>query len=713
MFHDAGMLLRRIQLLPLLLLLAAAGGAFLLSRDAARLATVAAEVTIVASILAVFQTLVTLLSRKARARSSASERLDSVATLRGLAEAMKIPVGREMQRQVKALAPVRWESITDPRVSHTAFPTRGNIKDLSATFFSLTRQRLLILGEPGSGKSVCALEIAWDTISTALASTEPRVAIPLRVARWDPVADRNFMKWICTEVDRLYPRQSPQTDELPTEGLVLSGQIIPILEGIDEVSPLSVKALFEAINEAMAPHGAFIATCRSSAYEAAQGAGAVQLTETMVIRLEPLNVAELQTILGSSGSDDRWAPVYDKVETEPLSPVALTVTRPLFAWLASIVYKEETSRPAVLTEFSDEIAVRTHLLDLFLPSSIPRNTGARVGGRTLKLARSTRWLKTIADFLGSSGKQDFAWWELTSTRRSRHAQALTGVVGGIVAAASLLISLPLGAGLCVGFLIGSILGLSFTIAYGEVRLREAQRTRAAGVGFRNDALAGLAAARFVVIVVLSAVAIVIGVGGASLGTEFPVVHVDPGLLALVVAEAIVLALLTGAVLGGLAAVILQMVTRLNERVAAAVVDTPMSTFSRDRQGSLAVGIIFLVACGLLGGCFTFALTHDPLVIALVSAGCGVGGALTSTGSFFAWAQFAPFHLYFVCRRELPWRLMVFLGDAAELGILRQAGAYFQFRHAEVQERLRGGSMGSSSDPPPVGLPAGDHRSVAR
>jgi hypothetical protein len=37
--------------------------------------------------------------------------------------------------------------------------------------------------------------------------------------------------------------------------------------------------------------------------------------------------------------------------------------------------------------------------------------------------------------------------------------------------------------------------------------------------------------------------------------------------------------------------------------------------------------------------------------------------------------------------RLPWRPMSFLADAHQRGVLRQAGAVYQFRHIELQHRL--------------------------
>jgi hypothetical protein len=44
---------------------------------------------------------------------------------------------------------------------------------------------------------------------------------------------------------------------------------------------------------------------------------------------------------------------------------------------------------------------------------------------------------------------------------------------------------------------------------------------------------------------------------------------------------------------------------------------------------------------------------------------------------------------------LPWRLTAFLEDAHRLGVLRQAGTVYQFRHARLRDRLVERAAGSS------------------
>ncbi|MBZ4321449.1 NACHT domain-containing protein [Streptomyces huiliensis] len=62
------------------------------------------------------------------------------------------------------------------------------------------------------------------------------------------------------------------------------------------------------------------------------------------------------------------------------------------------------------------------------------------------------------------------------------------------------------------------------------------------------------------------------------------------------------------------------------------------------------------------------------------------------GSFLAlaahsWPHYTLARLLLAARGELPWRLQAFLSDAHRLGILRQVGPVYQFRHARLRDHL--------------------------
>ncbi|WP_158853358.1 hypothetical protein [Saccharothrix deserti] len=56
----------------------------------------------------------------------------------------------------------------------------------------------------------------------------------------------------------------------------------------------------------------------------------------------------------------------------------------------------------------------------------------------------------------------------------------------------------------------------------------------------------------------------------------------------------------------------------------------------------------------------------------------------------AWAHYTSARLSLAARGRLPRRLQAFLADAHRLGILRQVGSVYQFRHARLQNHLAAG-----------------------
>ena len=53
----------------------------------------------------------------------------------------------------------------------------------------------------------------------------------------------------------------------------------------------------------------------------------------------------------------------------------------------------------------------------------------------------------------------------------------------------------------------------------------------------------------------------------------------------------------------------------------------------------------------------------------------------------AWGRFTLVRGWLALRGYLPWRLLGFLDDAHRLGVLRQTGAVYQFRHALLHDHL--------------------------
>ena len=167
------------------------------------------------------------------------------------------------------------------------------------------------------------------------------------------------------------------------------------------------------------------------------------------------------------------------------------------------------------------------------------------------------------------------------------------------------------------------------------------------------------------------------------------------------------------------------------------------TFGTDRKAAAALGLVGGVAIAF-GTWLRVPLPDAPaanlasvlradrtatLVGALI-AGVGVGtvtwlaagpiwalmatpiGAISVAGSA-SWTHFAVGRAWYGLTGRLPWRLMTYLEDAHKLGVLRQAGPVYQFRHARLRERLSSNSAGRqlSNVPAPTSPVRGARRTA--
>jgi hypothetical protein len=122
--------------------------------------------------------------------------------------------------------------------------------------------------------------------------------------------------------------------------------------------------------------------------------------------------------------------------------------------------------------------------------------------------------------------------------------------------------------------------------------------------------------------------------------------------------------------------------------------SPTTVLRNDRIVSLLRISLGGIGLGLVVGLFVGSAIR--LSIAIV-VGCAAGiviglahrlfGTRGSGPEASAWAWFLASRSWLALRGRLPWRPMRFLDDAHRRGILRQAGAVYQFRHARLQDRL--------------------------
>jgi hypothetical protein len=191
----------------------------------------------------------------------------------------------------------RDESVEQPWAGIVGSAAYDNLEDSGMSsigaVFDFTDRALLILGNPGAGKTTILLLLAKDLIERAREDQSQPIPVVLNLVSWEatrkPLAD-----WIVDELTAKYqiPRQLGRS-------WLENDQLILLLDGLDEVRDRRRPECAEAINHFRQTQGlSGIAVCsRTVGYEAS----AVHLKLGAAIMLEPLTSDQVDEYLIAAG----------------------------------------------------------------------------------------------------------------------------------------------------------------------------------------------------------------------------------------------------------------------------------------------------------------------------------------------------------------------------------------------------------------------------
>jgi hypothetical protein len=151
--------------------------------------------------------------------------------------------------------------------------------------------------------------------------------------------------------------------------------------------------------------------------------------------------------------------------------------------------------------------------------------------------------------------------------------------------------------------------------------------------------------------------------------------------------------LVGPVVGLVAGLLIALQSRAGDLQDAT---SPGVVLARDRQMALflilGAGLGIGLAFGFMAGFTAVGAAGTGYAAEL---GCGLAYGLAGWLTFglglgisqTAWPSYLLTRAWLALHHKLPWQFMRFLADAHDRGVLRQAGAVYQFRHIELQRRL--------------------------
>lgn len=587
--------------------------------------------------------------------------------------------------------------------------TTADVAKLSDQFRRLRRRRLVILGRSGGGKTTLAMQLALEL----LRSPGPQEPVPviLPLSSWDIERYPVLQDWLAFRLGEEYPAlRSPELGGDAPRALAMTGRILPVLDGLDELAAAARTLVLTALNRSLREDDQLILTCRTDEYDATVADAGEVLSGAAVIEpdpiLPPASAGYLALCL-PPGRDERWEQIFDWLRSDRKSALAELTSVPLGLWLIRMVYIEARPRPDPTRLLGPDLqtsdALRIHMFDQLIPAIVHARPPSRVTADNLRPRHQwdpgevQRWLGMLAFHFASAPTQpdrpgEIAWWRLGAHAVGRRALArgvglafggvfalTAGLSGGIVGGAKFGLAC---AGMC-GLLGGGAVASAASswsplgAAGGELvkdwideepinaYLRLHGRVRSLLI-----LIAG-AVGHPILVSLLSGL-----VGGLGIGLVGGVGLVRGTWIGVLVG-------LVAGVPTGFAQFLLMWA---EEPALTRPAITPTTSWRGDRTlTSIRVLLAVLaVAAGSALGAHLAPGAVDGAVVGFLLA--NFAAILVATGPH-AWFVYLAATFGFARTGQLPLRLMAFLDDAHRLGLLRASGPTYQFRHAELQQYL--------------------------
>ena len=181
---------------------------------------------------------------------------------------------------------------------------------------------LLILGEPGSGKTTLLLELARDLLDRTGQKEDLPLPVIFNLSSW-AVKQQPLREWLVEELNTKY-----QVSRKLGQAWVQKDQILPLLDGLDEVALEYRAACVDAINAYRKDMVPTVVCSRRAEYLAQTK----RVTLSTVVVIQPLTAQQIDEYLSSVGEPMeavrvalRDDPVFQELATTPLFLNVLTL----------------------------------------------------------------------------------------------------------------------------------------------------------------------------------------------------------------------------------------------------------------------------------------------------------------------------------------------------------------------------------------------------
>lgn len=328
-----------------------------------------------------------------------------------------IKLGKEVTAEAVD-RPRPWDmTLEAPEQPSQPIPPNKKIIEL----FDEMEHALLILGAPGSGKTITLLELACDLIARSESDPAQPIPVVFNLSAW---AERKLplAEWLANELSLKY--QIPR--KIGRKWLA-AADILPLLDGLDEVRAEHRSDCVEAINKFYDEYSlAGIAVC--SRYEEYSLLKA-KLKLGGAILIQPLNDEQVMDYLASFGA--KLAGLYKALRLD--TTLKELAASPLMLGVMSLAYADVSLEDVLRGKLDSIEARRKHLFEAYVERMFKRK-GANKGYAP---EQTTRWLVWLARGMKAQGQSVFlieglqpSWLEAGIDRWAN--AILSSLFGGLI-----------------------------------------------------------------------------------------------------------------------------------------------------------------------------------------------------------------------------------------------------------------------------------------
>jgi NACHT domain len=314
--------------------------------------------------------------------------------------------------------------------------------------------KLLILGGSGSGKTTTLLELAESLMIRAESDPNSPIPILVNLATWRE-NEHAISDWFFLQIQNLY--------KIPVEtsqALMNQKQLLPLLDGLDELEPYRQEFCIQLINEFAegenAPTNIVVCSCFESYKECE-----TRLRLRAAIWLKPLTEPQIKTYLIAARSRELW------YNLESDSNLLNCAKNPLFLNIMTLAYEE------ILIESWKRIDSTEGKIDYLLNAFIRRQISKEIPTKLYKKGKEPRpdkmrfWLIWLAKRMTQDGDREFSFenisltWLQTRQQQIMYfngAKILTGLIWGLITGIIVSLILGLWLGILAAIIAGGIIG---------------------------------------------------------------------------------------------------------------------------------------------------------------------------------------------------------------------------------------------------------------